>query len=260
MKKILLFCITALLLGSVKAQNVFSLQLSVPDTSSSIFFQNLCSLRSSEKIPYDLEADTFLYRAKIRVDSTAWNIKFSGTNWISMGGIYPMNHSVFHELTRVWIDHHFDLIPMFYKNPGLFDSLKNGAVIQLRYNMYISINDGPYYNMYSNIEDVYIPPASMDDINAWEYLKSNAIRIERLLFTSDNNDLNEKLIYIRDHFPSSVLAKLAAYNVIGKEYIFKRDTQGASVALDNWSYQEWLKLIPTKSEFLDDWITKISTK
>ena len=237
----------------VSGQTVFTMQISAPDTASSIFSQNKCIIQSSEFIPLDPETELPLYQVKVCSDSSFLSVKFPNKDWIMVRELIQLpNYSPPCGFMQGMMGYDYiNLLPIYTENTGILEAVMSGSNVQIRYKLYISVNDDPYYYMYSNIETMYLPPATPDDINGLLYLRSHIQRVRGFSYLSDTDNYKPEVwVYLRDNFPNSIISDLASHYAIGDEYRTKRDAEGQTPTLNQWYRNRLATLLNTKSDLL----------
>lgn len=251
----------------LKAQSNFNHHISLPDTASSIFSQNSCLIEPTETVPgYDLVTGIYPYVIKEYGDSSFLTVKFPNSEWLMVRfykelPYYSINRCERTEGTYGPI--HLNLLPLYAENPGLFESATSGVTVQVRYQMYISIDEGPAHYIYSNIENIYLPPATPDDIGAFEYLKNNVNDIRSFSYATSYTGgyAKDKWIYLKNHFPNSIIADLATLQGWNYEYADKRAGGMVKQELSQWLKEKRLTLLgSTKSDLLRDKLKMFTSK
>jgi hypothetical protein len=149
------------------------------------------------------------------------------------------------------IVHKLDLFEMFSTYPADFDLFKTGTIIEVRARLYLQVDSLPIEGIYSDIDTIYLPPATPDDIAGLNYLKENNVNIHdfsRMLAGADLSLLQWE--YVRDNFKNSIISEYAEYFLINAQFTRKR-IQGEPYSQEevHQSYvQLFKKLRNSKSE------------
>jgi hypothetical protein len=220
----LLISFTASCFADTTAQSNFSVFIDAPDTAASVFSQNLCKVWVSP-IPLHEDKGMPIFDVAIGKDTTFLAVKFPGYDWIMVRpNINIKNTNDFRPFEGILDNYKFDtylnFIPLFDENPGLFESVKSGASVEIRFQMYANINniDSNIYNndygyIYSNTEKMVLPPATDDDIEAFSYLQGHLKDIRAFSYLNRKADLTSEICqYVLDNYPNSLLFDIAYFH------------------------------------------------
>ena len=205
-----------------RAQSPFYLHLNIAaDSATSIFSQNKWEMVPAQIDYYNEEADSLIYAVIAKVDSTKLELKFpSDTNWISekeaghqQGAPYTM---VIWE--RSIARHFLNLMPIFAEKPEVWAANQGGGPLQVRYGMYVSQNNGPYEYIYTNIDTIFLPPATGTDIDAFNFLMAHEIDIDRFSNLSGRRSDKNLHIEIFNNYQNTLIGEIAKYLLAADGY------------------------------------------
>ena len=215
---------TASCFADTTAQSTFSVFIDAPDTAASVFSQNLCKVWVSP-IPLHEDKDMPIFDVAIGKDTTFLAVKFPGYDWIMVRpNINIKNTNGFRPFEGILDNYKFDtylnFIPLFDENPGLFESVKSGASVEIRFQMYANINniDSNIYNndygyIYSNTEKMVLPPATDDDIKAFSYLQGHLKDIRAFSYLNWRPDVTTEICqFILDNYPNTLIFELGHFH------------------------------------------------
>jgi hypothetical protein len=154
------------------------------------------------------------------IDTSFLAIKFPGFDWIMVrkykslkvtNGFLPFVEVNDNLLENIYIN----LLPLYNEIPGLLESAQNGTTVLVRYQMYTSIDADPYNYMYSNVDTMHLPAASLDDIAAYEYLQDHVRNMRQFsyLLKDEGVTLNVSQ-YIINNFSESLIFDLAKFQIM----------------------------------------------
>lgn len=265
MKRILLL---GILLMNISTQLIsqieFNVRLTTSDTASNFFSQQIYKIRSYPDVPFDVEGEGYLYNLELNADSTFLYLRFSGQDWLILrfpSGKFYEKDSLFTIIPHFYYKGYLDLLTFFGKHYSLFQSSINGTTVEMKFKFCVRIDDEPCRIVFTNTEKIYIPPANIDDINGFKFLRDSTnggffefAKLGDPGYKGYNDWLN-----VRDRYPTSIISDIAFYFDNLYEFVFTRAVEGDSQRIRQ-SYNSGLNsLLNTKSDFLrDEVILKIS--
>lgn len=227
----------------VKAQPSFSVFIAAPDTSPSIFSQNLCPVWLS-KIPTIDEEYTPAFTVAANTDTSYLAVKFPNFDWLmlrerkSLKGVIGINPIV-GIIDNMNDNTYINLLALYDEIPELFESAKNGTTVLIRYQMYTSINNDSFHYIYSNIDTLYLPAATSEDIAGFEYLENHIKNIRRFSYLfNDEGATLDVCQYIISNFPGSLISDLAKFRKMDIDLL---TVQSSNLSLSNADLVDFLK-------------------
>lgn len=111
------------------------------------------------------------------------------------------------ELTEVG---YLDLLPVFLYYPSIYELMKNGGNVELKHQFMVSLDNQHRFLLYSNTEQIYLPPATPDDDLAYHYIQSHIEEGYRSEFLKGASRGHwEDMEYLVNRCPSSIIADFA---------------------------------------------------
>ena len=221
-KSLLTIALLTVLKLTAIGQSPFYLSLYMnKDSSSSIF----CQVEYSLKIPYlnylNEEMPGY-YPVLIRADSSYLEVKFPfDTSWLQMTTYNNdmrrpgRNPSYVHCLsTGLFVKGYVNTLPLFDEVPGLWESSINGGPLLVRYRFFVGENGAPFHFVYSNIDTIYLPPATDEDVEAFAYLQSHERSVRLFSNLYGYPGLRDSYDYIIEHFPNTMIGEIARYIIL----------------------------------------------
>jgi hypothetical protein len=253
------------------AQPEYNHYIITVDTASSIFSMNRCLVVPTKDIPPSDRNGNYPYRVNMNYDSTFLTVKFPGVPWLKLAFYKERRGSfVIHTDYLTGGLHsieYINLLPLYAEIPGLFDSVQQGVTVQIRFQSYISIDEGAWYKIYSNVESLCLPPATGDDINFFNYLKGNLDNLDDIRdFAYSNGGVRfsgdhwggESWDFLVNQYPNSILCDHAKYQYLVYKYEKRRELEGDSPELDLWRKNQRMGLRnSTKSDQFYDLLKSI---
>lgn len=223
-KKIKYFLVFCLFLSNLTKSQMQSISLNLKileDTSNSVFSQNFISVLPDgiQYLPSSTEAD---YNLMVYGNRDSNNIEIriiNQTDWMPilsedtfMRVYFPTTYFIYPEYQ---LGAYLNLLPVYDQNNDFWNIAKNGCNIEVRYKNWLLIDSFPPQYYYSNLDTLVIPPASNQDIHAFEYLQENNINIKRFanLEYGIVDPFYERNTYIIDNFPNSMIAEISRFNL-----------------------------------------------
>jgi hypothetical protein len=137
-------------------------------------------------------------------------IKFPHREWTQYDYFTAKYHYIEPFLDGLMIEY-LNLMPMFVKDTSLFNDVKNGAKIYLRFRYNLRWkNQNTFSVSYSQVDSLWLPPANEHDIEGLRYIRQhlNEIKIGHKLGQISGN-LTDTLANL---FPLSLIGELAAHH------------------------------------------------
>jgi hypothetical protein len=209
------------------AQPQIVLHTQAPDTLTSIFGQEEFRIWAdpipADTIDYEV---TPHYEMFVNLEHTYISVKFPGRDWVIMreeptfkiyNDYFKCENIRIHDQLKY--PDFLNLIPFYAEIPGLFEEMKQGGNILVRFQVFARFEQAtvqyPFNMYYTQPETVYVPPANDHDIQALAYWQS--------IVKSDMRELayfkgmesfyykDEQLNHIINNYPESLLSEYAKY-------------------------------------------------
>lgn len=210
-------------------------------------------------IPVTIEDDgdeIWAYRISGLLEYSYLQIKFPGTDWIRMRKhiTMPNTNSTRGFLgTTANMEGYLNMLPIFDEHPGLFESVQNGAPLLIRYRLNARIDEGPDQDMYSNIDTMYLPAATQEDIAAYEYLKEHVTNIRTWSYLNNSQkETLETCQYLITHYPTTIIAEIAKYramDIIATDIDLSKPPQSQEKVFE-WTKENCLLFKYSKSDLV----------
>ncbi len=227
-KTLFLALLFVLFSAAMTAQPQLHLYTKAPDTLTSIFGQEEYEVWA-DPIPVDT-VDFFettpRYEIFVNYQETYFSVKFPGRDWIMVRAEKDFHGSfraeeLFDFRIRDGFSYNEDLnlIPLYEETPGLFDEVKQGSNILVRFQVMARFEGenvtSPFTMYYTEPDTIYLPAANDHDIGAWNYWRSILKQSFRALsyihglgaYSYSDSELN----HIINTYPESLLAEYAQY-------------------------------------------------
>lgn len=255
--KHLIFIITGILLTNLlPAQAVLTVKVAAPDTATSIFSHNICSLVTDIPVTTIDEENETWQRIWISSGHSCYQVRLPGTDWMRMQTELKVSNYL--RMEAILPPHtntifFINMLPLFAEHPGLFESVQTGAPLLIRYRANVRTEAGPNQDIYSNVDTMYLPPATQEDIDAYGYLKSNITDVRAWSYLGkDEKESLETCQYLIEHYPTTIIAEIAKFqikDITAKEMILSTP-RPTNAALSEYIKQQNLLLRHSKSEMI----------
>jgi hypothetical protein len=212
---------------ALNAQPALVLHTQAPDTLTSIFGQEEFRIWAdpipADTIDYEV---TPHYEMYVNLEHTYISVKFPGRDWVIMRKKPTLKiyyESSKYENIRIndqpkYADF-LNLIPFYAEIPGLFEEMKQGGNILVRFQIFARFEQDtvkyPLSMYFTQTDSVYVPPANNQDIQALAYwqsiVKSSMRDFAYLDGMSSFYYSDEQLNHIINNYPESLLSEYAKY-------------------------------------------------
>jgi hypothetical protein len=204
-----LFILFSICFSNIEGQAPLSLSIKLAkDTANSIFEQNYVNA-----IYVISEFDTVItYPALNRLE-----IKLSTSTWIPIGHELTINEYDYLNSTKG--AKYFSLLDACAVDSSIVSQFNTkGKYIEIRLHLTAAVN-GTADDFYSNIDTLYLPLPTTDDLNAFQYLINSEIDINNFswLWGFENESI-EQYKHLCNSFPNSILADLARYMLLLQDH------------------------------------------
>ena len=184
--------------------------LSVKDTSKTIFSHDVVRMWQSDFPTVDGVDIIPDWDRK----GSGIEIKFPHREWTQYDYFTAKYHYIEPFLDGL-MPHPLNLMPLFIRDTLLFNDVKNGAKIYLRFRYNLRWkNQNTFSVLYSQVDSLWLPPANEHDIAGLRYIKQHRSEISISSFNgyiTADNDKRDTLDTLATLFPLSIIGELATH-------------------------------------------------